>query len=181
MDKWKTLKSEYLYQTPFGNLRKEKCELPNSNIIDYYVNEYEDWVNAVVLTKEKQMVLVKQYRHAGEDFFLEIPAGKMEKGESHEEGILREVKEETGYVSQKPPILLGDFMVNPATQTNKVRTYLIQDAYKEFEQDLDENEEIRVELIDFGEMGNILQNNQIKTQLFTANGYYMARAYLGTC
>ena len=79
MKKWKTIKSKYHY-TPFGNLRKDTCQLPNGMIInDYFVQEYADWVNAIVLTKEHQIVLVEQYRHAGQDFYLEIPAGKIEE------------------------------------------------------------------------------------------------------
>lgn len=139
MEKWKTLDSHYLYKTPFGNLRKDKCELPNGKIInDYYVNEYSDWVNAIVITKDNNVVLVEQYRYAGGDFFLEIPAGKIEENESYEEGLLRELREETGFTSKTKPIKLGELMVNPAIQTNKVITYLVVDAYKELEQDLDD-------------------------------------------
>lgn len=178
MKKWKTIESKYLYETPFGNLRKDSCELPNGNSIDdYYVNEYADWVNAVVITKENQIVLVEQYRHAGKDFFLEVPAGKMEENESSEEAILREVKEETGFTSDTKPILLGEFMVNPATQDNKVISYLIVDAYKALEQDLDRNEEVSVKLINFDELHSMIQEKQI-TQLFTVSAYYMAESFI---
>ncbi|WP_407270284.1 NUDIX hydrolase [Radiobacillus sp. PE A8.2] len=179
MRKWKTLKSEYIYKSRFGNLRKDTCELPNGMIIDdYYVNEYSDWVNAVVLTKDKKMVLVEQYRHAGKDFFLEIPAGKIEENESHEQGILREVREETGFTSLTKPIELGKYMVNPATQTNYIRSYLIVDAFKETNQNLDDTEDITVHLFDFKEIGALLRTNQIKTQLFTVNAYFMAKDFL---
>ena len=178
MDKWKSLKSEYVYKTPFGNLRKDQCELPNGIVIDeYYVNEYSDWVNAIVLTKESQVVLVEQYRYVGDDFFLEVPAGKIEEYETHEEGILREIREETGYTSLSKPVLLGEFMVNPAIQNNKVKTYLILDAYKAYEQDLDDTEEINITLVDFESMGHLLKSGEIKTQLFTANAYYMAKVF----
>ncbi len=104
MEKWKTIKSEYHYKSPFGNLRKDTCQLPNGIIInDYYVQEYSDWVNAIVLTKENEVVFVEQYRYPGQDFFLEIPAGKIEEGETYEEGILREVREETGFSSFNHP------------------------------------------------------------------------------
>ena len=85
--KWNILSSEYLYRSPFGNLRKDQCELPNGTIL----NEYSDWVNAIVITKENKVVLVEQYRHAAGEFFLEIPAGKMEENETYEKGILREL------------------------------------------------------------------------------------------
>lgn len=177
--KWNILSSEYLYKTPFGNLRKDQCELPNGSVLnEYYVNEYSDWVNAIVITKENKVVLVEQYRHAGGELYLEIPAGKMEENETYEEGILRELREETGFTSKIRPIKLGEFMVNPAIQTNKVITYLIVDAYKESDQDLDDNENIKVHLFDCIEFGKALKENSIKTQLFTANAYYMAKDFL---
>ncbi|MCH1625691.1 NUDIX hydrolase [Fredinandcohnia sp. SECRCQ15] len=179
MEKWKTLDSIYVSKTPFGNIRRDTCQLPNGSIIDdYYVNEYSDWVNAIVITKENQIVLVEQYRYAGNDTFLEIPAGKVEENESNEEGIIREVREETGYISMKRPILLGDFMVNPATQSNKIITYLMLDAFQAYDQNLDETEDINVRLIDFNSMGEAIKSNQINTQLFTAYAYFMAKDFL---
>lgn len=180
MDEWKTLRSEYLHKGPFGNIRKDSCELPNGMVIDdYYVNEYSDWVNAVVITKVNQIVLVEQYRHAGKDFFLEVPAGKKEGNETHEEGLIREIKEETGYTSLTEPIFLGEFMVNPATQNNKVKTFLILEAFKAYKQDLDDTEEIKVRLFDFDNFGKQIITNKIKTQLFTANAYFMAKNLIG--
>ncbi|XKE94590.1 NUDIX hydrolase [Metaplanococcus flavidus] len=179
MKAWFTTDSEYLYKTPFGNLRKDACKLPNGiTIDDYYVNEFADWVNAVVLTKDNQMVLVEQYRYGGQGFYLEIPAGKKEEGETDEEGILREIQEETGYTSMENPVLLGEFMVNPATQNNKIKTFLLTDAYKSAEQHLDETEEIEVKLIEFEKFGDLIRNQEIQTQLFTASAYYMAKAVL---
>ncbi len=123
-------------------------------------------------------MLVEQYRHGGEDFFLEIPAGKIEGNETNEEGIEREVREETEYISKMKPIKLGEFMVNPSTQNNKVITYLLVDAVKEYEQNLDDLEEIDTTLVDFDKLGELLKTNHIKKQLFTANAYFMAKDYL---
>jgi ADP-ribose pyrophosphatase len=179
LNKWTTLESDYHFKTPFGNLRKDKCRLPDGSVInEYYVNEYSDWVNAVVLTEDHQVVLVEQYRHAGEGFFLEIPAGKVEENESSEDAVLRELKEETGYTSNRKPEKLGEYMVNPATQTNKVITYLIRGAFKDSVQNLDTTEEIRVHLYNFGEFGRLLRESKIDTQLFTASAYYMAKDFL---
>ncbi|OKO89841.1 hypothetical protein BRO54_3250 [Geobacillus proteiniphilus] len=55
MKKWQVIKSEYIYQTPFGNLRSDKVVLPNGHIIEnYYVNEFPDWVNMVAITQNNE-------------------------------------------------------------------------------------------------------------------------------
>jgi ADP-ribose pyrophosphatase len=175
LEQWKTLNSSYLYQTPFGNLRKDSCELPTGQIIqDYYVAEYSDWVNAVVITKNLEIVLVKQYRHGAKSSFLEVPAGKPEGRETFEEAVVREVKEETGFTSKNPPILLGDFFVNPATQTNKVISYLIIDAELVTKQDLDDTEVIDVHLVDLKRMDHMIKSGEIN-QLFTVSAYYLSK------
>lgn len=179
MKKWKTLHSSYIHKSPFGNIRKDRCGLPNGMVIDeYFVNEYDDWVNAVVLTIDNEMVLVEQYRHGGAEFFVEVPAGKREGKETPAEGLVREVREETGYASRREPIFLGEFMVNPATQNNKVKTFLIPDAYKAHEQHLDDTEDINVKLFDFEGFGKLMLGGKVNTQLFTSNAYFMAKNYI---
>lgn len=131
-----------------------------------------------MITKEHKIVLVEQYRHAGGDFFIEIPAGEKENNETGDEAVVREVKEETGFTSHREPILLGEFMVNPATQNNKIKTILILEAFKAVEQDLDDTEEIKVKLCDFNSFGELILTNKIQTQLFTASAYFMAKNYL---
>lgn len=175
MEKWRTIRSEYHYKTPFGNLRKDTCQLPDGQVIDsYYVHEYADWVNAIVLSKEGEIVLVEQYRHPGNDLFLEIPAGKMEEGETPEEAIIREVREETGFISKNTPICLGEFYVNPAVQTNKVITFLITEAEQIEVQQLDDTEFIDVHLYKIEEIEDLIERKRL-TQLFSVSAYYMAK------
>jgi len=178
LEQWKTISSHYVYQSPFGNLRKDTCELPNGQIIhDYYVNEYSDWVNAVVITKKKEVVLVNQYRHGTQSSFLEVPAGKPENNETLAEAIAREVKEETGFVSNLPPVLLGEFYVNPATQNNKVYSFLITEAELVAEQELDDTEIIDVHTFDLGTMSHLIKTNEMN-HLFTVNAFNLSKEFL---
>ncbi|MCM3638098.1 NUDIX hydrolase [Sporosarcina luteola] len=178
MGKWKVLNSEYTYKSPFGNLRNDTCQMPDGTVIEnYYVNEYADWANAIVLTEEEEIVLVQQYRHPGNDFYLEIPAGKVEEGETYEDAIRREVREETGYVSEQKLIPLGEFMVNPATQTNKVITFLMLGAKRTYEQVLDETEVLEVKHFPFASIGEMIRNKEI-TQLFTVTAYQLAKEFI---
>lgn len=46
-----------------------------------------------------RVVLIRQFRHAADGFVFEIPAGRLDPGESPDACARREVEEETGYTS----------------------------------------------------------------------------------
>ena len=50
---------------------------------------------------DPRIVLIRQYRYAAEDYVYEIPAGRLDPGEAPEACALRELKEETGYSSER--------------------------------------------------------------------------------
>lgn len=50
---------------------------------------------------DPNIILVRQYRHAAGQFLLELPAGKLDKGETPLAGAKREMIEETGYTAKK--------------------------------------------------------------------------------
>ncbi len=180
MEKWKTLASKYLYETPYGNLREDSCLLPNGFIIpNYHINEFSDWVNGVVITKDQKVIFVKQYRHGGGDFFIEVPAGTVEKEEDLLEAFKREVQEETGYGSLLEPILLGHFNVNPANQNNHITTYLMLDAELVSTQNLDPTEDIEVVIFSLDEVQERLKNNAFN-HLFCVYALMLALNYLKT-
>ena len=45
---------------------------------------------------DPQLLLVKQYRYAADQFLYEIPAGRLEPGEDPRDCAIRELREETG-------------------------------------------------------------------------------------
>ena len=48
---------------------------------------------------QPRILLERQYRHAAQDFMWELPAGRIDKGESSLAGAKRELLEETGYTA----------------------------------------------------------------------------------
>ncbi|WP_440897911.1 NUDIX hydrolase [Amphibacillus sp. Q70] len=178
MEKWKVLNSQYIYKTPYGNLRRDKCQLENGVIIEEYnVHEYVDWINAVIVTEDHKIILIRQYRHGAKDFFYEIPAGSREPGETNIEAIEREVLEETGYQSETPLIDLGEFFVNPALQNNKVISYLMLNAKAVSEQNLDETEQIEVFKYSLNEIKEMIKTKEI-SQMFSIQAILLAEKYI---
>jgi ADP-ribose pyrophosphatase len=64
--------------------------------LEYFVLELADWVNVVPVTSERELVMVRQYRHATRGVTLEIPAGSVKENEVPADAARRELLEETG-------------------------------------------------------------------------------------
>ncbi len=170
--KWKVLSSEYIHRGPWATLRVDKCEMPDGRILPgYYVLEYPDWANAVALTEDNKIIMVRQYRHAAGVVSLEIPGGVIEPGEAPKEGMKRELLEETGYqFDHLEP--LCELRANPSTGDNLTHCYLAQGGKKVQAQHLDEQEQIIVEEYTIDEVKQLLADNQITQALHVSTLYY---------
>lgn len=166
---WKILNSTHLRD----NIRLDRCELPNGQIIEGTVLEFGTWATVLALTKEQEVVLIRQYRHGAQKVIVELPGGTMDReDESPIAGARRELLEETGYTSDRF-IQVGCVSPNPANQTNLIYSFLALDAKKVCDQHLDGTEEIEVflkpleEVIAMAKNGELLQSMQVSALFFT--------------
>ena len=120
----------------------------NNNEKDYTVIDINNWVNIIPVTKDKKIILIKQYRHGIREIVTEIPGGVIEKEDSSPEvAARRELLEETGYTSDRF-INIGTVIPNPAIQSNKCYFYLAENITKISSQNLDPQEDIEIYHID---------------------------------
>jgi ADP-ribose pyrophosphatase len=174
--RWKTLSSEYLSHETWFTVRKDTCEKSDGSIINnYYVFEFPEWATAFPLTAEGKIIITKQYRHALNEVGFELPGGVVEKGESFEAGIQRELLEETGYVFDeiRP---LGIISANPSTNTNLMHMFLATGGKKTSEQSLDANEEIEILELSFDELMQLVDENKIMQSMHITTIYYALKA-----
>jgi ADP-ribose pyrophosphatase len=170
--KWTLISSEYIHKGPWATLRSDKCKMPDGRIVDqYYVLEYPNWANAVALTEDNKILLVRQYRHAANIVSLEIPGGVIEDGENPEEGMRRELLEETGYEFTDVE-LISTVYANPSTANNKTFCYLAKGGKKVQGQSLDEHEELVVEEYTIAEVKQLLADNKIAQALHCTGLFY---------
>jgi len=110
---------------------------------------YPDWVHVVGITESNCLVLIRQYRHAAGDFFLELPGGAVEPDDvSLVQAARREFEEETGFTARRWK-LVTSLHPNPATHTNRVHFFLALGAILNHSQRLDVGEQgLQVKLID---------------------------------
>jgi ADP-ribose pyrophosphatase len=169
---WKVL--ETIYFRP--QLRIDKCELANGNLLDATIFEFRSWANIVALTRNGDVVLVKQYRHGICQALVEFPGGVVDDDEDPMAGARRELLEETGYTSSNI-IEIGKIYPNPALQTNTLHCFLALDAEKVSGQNLDAGEDIEVHLIPLDELIAMAKRGEFPHALMTAV-LFSALAYM---
>jgi 8-oxo-dGTP pyrophosphatase MutT (NUDIX family) len=169
---WKKLASHYLHKSAWATLRQDQVELPNGRIMDdYYVLEYPNWVNAVAVTNEGKILMVKQYRYAAGIISLEIPGGVVDAGESAETAIKRELLEETGYQFETVEHLCTTYG-NPSTANNQTNCFLALGGVKVTGQSLDEHELLVVEEYTPDEVKQLLLDNKIAQAMHCSGLFY---------
>ncbi len=101
----------------------------DGNILEkpFFLVQTVDWINVVALTPEREVVLVRQYRHGTDSMCLEIPGGMVDPGETPLQAAIRELEEETGYRAESWT-LLGTVRPNPAFMDNRCFTFLATPA-----------------------------------------------------
>ena len=163
LEPWKVLESSYIRP----RFRVDKCELPNGKFLDATVFEFRSWANIVALTKNNEVVLIRQYRHGVKDVLWEIPGGVVEDGEDPLEGVKRELLEETGYTASEF-IQVGSLYPNPALQTNTVYYFLALNAEKVTSQSLDDGEDIEVHPVPMDDLIGMVRRGQFPHALMVA-------------
>ena len=89
---------ETVYHGIIVNVRRDKAKLPDGRLTNREVVEHPGGVAIFAMDDQNRVAMVRQYRYPMGEIVLELPAGKLEKGEDPRDSGLRELMEETGLV-----------------------------------------------------------------------------------
>jgi ADP-ribose diphosphatase len=122
------------------NLRRDRFSL-DGKVIEKEIVEHQDSVG-IVAVNGSDVFLVTQYRRAAGKVLLEIPAGKMEKGETPRQAAIREMAEEIGYSGKLNP--LTKWYLAPGYSTELMHVFVATNLRKIARGRLDDDENIRI-------------------------------------
>ena len=92
----KQLSTQKILNAKIINVRRDIVMSPKGECFREVV-EHPGGAAILAYTDENHIILIKQYRYAASQEMIELPAGKLEKGEEPFECAKRELTEETGY------------------------------------------------------------------------------------
>ncbi len=156
-----TLNSKEIFKGRIIDVYLEEVELPNGKTSTREIVKHPGAVAIIALTKDNKIVLVEQFRKPLERTLVEIPAGKVEKGEDPETTAKRELEEETGYTCEKLEPLIS-FYTSPGFADELVHLFIARDLVKLSEAaELDEDEFVEVMEVTMEEAQKLVESKRI--------------------
>lgn len=170
----KTLSSEYVYNGKVLDVKRDEILVSNGHKSTREVVEHTGGV-VIVAKKENKILMVKQFRYPIKTISIELPAGKLEKGENPDFASKRELEEETGYIASVWKSL-GYIYTTPGFCDEKLYLYYATDLkYKK--QNPDEDEIIEAYEYDIQELYSMIQKGIINDSK-TICALFRAREYI---
>lgn len=170
----KTVSSEEIYDGRIFKVTKDTALLENGKEALREVVHHSGGVTIIPITENNEIIMVKQYRYPHHKALLEIPAGKLEKGESHYDAGKRELLEETGCTCSEYEYL-GEVLPTPAYVTEVIYMYMAK-GLTFSKQNLDSDEFLDVVKIPIEKAAQMVMNGEItdsKTQIGVLKAYYL--------
>ena len=154
----KTTKINYIYKGKIINVRCDEAELPDGRPCKREMIEHPGGAS-VLCVHEGKAALVRQFRYAYGEALLEIPAGKLERGEDPMLAAKRELEEETGLTAES---LRHIFTLYPTPGYTNEKIYIYEAVnVKKGQQHLDEGEFLNVVYLPVEEAVRMVKEGEI--------------------
>ncbi|MFW5884779.1 MAG: NUDIX hydrolase [Patescibacteria group bacterium] len=132
-------------------------KLPDGKVSDFYIKNEGPAVGILALTKNQQVILVKQFRPGPKEILDELPGGYVDENETPEEAARRELLEETGYKGKAEFVTTA---YDCAYSTMKRHCVVVTKCEKVAEQNLDKTEFAEVVLMTLAEFRELLKSGK---------------------
>lgn len=156
----KTLESKNIYSGKIINVNLQKVKLPDGREAKREIVNHPGGVAVLAYKDSSTILLVEQFRKPIEQRLLEVPAGKIEKGEEPKVCAIRELEEETGYKAKKFDYL-GKIVTSPGFCDEYIYLFKAQDLYKGNDNLQDEDEFINLREFNVKKVKQMIKDGEI--------------------
>jgi len=138
------MKKQVLVDSQWLKVTMETVRFPSGTVIkDFYIAERPPYVAIVPILGNREILLVRQYRHGSRQTILNVPMGVIDKNEKPINTARRELIEETGYHARNISSL-GTFQNNPAFLRLTCHLFLARNLIKKTIRHTDANEHTEI-------------------------------------
>ncbi|HTJ30832.1 MAG TPA: NUDIX hydrolase [Acidobacteriaceae bacterium] len=173
----KVLDSQVAFEGPLFRVMRDRIIEPNGKESRRDVIRHNGSVVILAVDpgkkkKDPWVVIERQYRHAAGQYLWELPAGKLDAGETAMEGAKRELAEETGYQARKWSPLV-EYFASPGFLGESMKVFLAEGLVAgEARPEEDESIDFRLvklsELLEKIDKGKIVDGKTLTTILLYA-------------
>ncbi len=153
------LASEQVFSGSRINVRVDEVAMADGRRARREVVEHPDAVVILALRDDGNIAFVRQWRHPTGKPLLELPAGRVDPGESPEQTARRELREEVGLDPARLDFARG-FYVAPGFADEFLHGFIARDC-TESPLEADEDEELVVEWKPLGEAIELVDSGEI--------------------
>lgn len=158
---YEVLESKVTHEGKIVKITVDKLRMPDgSEVYRETVIRGKNAAATLAVDNDGKLIFVRQYRHAFGEMLLEIPAGVLEGGEEPEEGVLRELEEETGKKAETLEFLC-EMYPTVGYCTEKIQLFIATDL-TEGQQKLDADEFLEIEKYTPEEAVDMIYKGEIK-------------------
>lgn len=162
----KKISGEVPFDGRIFRVERDEIELENGRRSFREVARHKSGGACVLCEVDGKIAFVRQYRYAYGQELLELPAGKLDAGETPAECAVRELREETGLIAGRL-IDLGECCPSPGWMIERLHIFAAEDA-RRGEAALDEGEFLDVVWLERNDALNMVLRNELpdaKTQI----------------
>jgi ADP-ribose pyrophosphatase len=154
-----TIKTLGILKARHFRARLDSVRLRNGRVTERIKIEHPEAAAILAFPDRRHILMVRQWRYAIGCETLEIPAGKVDPGETAEVCARRELVEETG---QRPSRLLEIFSYYPAIGYADEVIRIFVAAGLERVSDAEEDEISAVEVVEFDQVHDMIMSGRIR-------------------
>jgi ADP-ribose pyrophosphatase len=161
MSSAEVISTERIFDGKVFDVEREQVRLPNGRAVTLDLVRHPRSVVLLPVPAPREIILIRQYRHAVSRWLWELPAGTVEEGEEPEAAAVRECHEEIGQVPDTL-VRLGSLFPTPGFCDEEMIFFRLSGlTIPEQPAAQDEDEDLEVRTFALGDARDMIRRGEI--------------------